>query len=208
MPTKTNPPSGTPKASVRRRRRKRSWSEQQTVGSLPVDATFEPVPASALVVRSRRPGAEQQAGGNAPFETTPASARRRRRKRRWGAAAVVDSLPEDASLRLNASARKLDRLIATIGGLNATARALDVDPSQLSLAHKKGRITYEMESRISDLEYVLDRALQALWPDEVVPWLNSPEPLLGGAIPLNVLILHGPAPVISALDARSAGAYA
>jgi uncharacterized protein (DUF2384 family) len=63
-------------------------------------------------------------------------------------------------------------------------------------------------AELVDLEYVLDRALRIFYPDEAGPWLTQPEPLLGGAIPLNVLVLRGAAPVVAALTRIGAGAFA
>lgn len=118
-------------------------------------------------------------------------------------------------LTLNAKARaefapamKLRRLVKALG-LNATARLLRVDPGQLSrCASGKEAIGQALSTRIIDLEYVIDRALKVMWPDEVGPWFTSSEPLLGGSTPLNVLLLSGPGRVVQALDARSAGAFA
>lgn len=72
----------------------------------------------------------------------------------------------------------------------------------------KERISPAIAERIVDLEYVLDRALRIFYPDEVGPWLSHPEPLLGDAIPLNVLALRGPAQIIAALTRIDAGAFA
>ncbi|MGH7707131.1 MAG: antitoxin Xre/MbcA/ParS toxin-binding domain-containing protein, partial [Vulcanimicrobiaceae bacterium] len=100
------------------------------------------------------------------------------------------------------------RLISVLG-LNAAADVLGIDPSQLSRAGAStASISPVLESRIIDVDYVINRALAVMWPDEVGPWLTSPEPLLGGSIPLNVLALSGAARVVQALDARAAGAFA
>jgi hypothetical protein len=61
---------------------------------------------------------------------------------------------------------------------------------------------------ITNLQYVLTRALQTMHPDEFGPWLTEGEPLLGGSSPLNVLAIDGPAAVIAALDALVSGAFA
>jgi hypothetical protein len=107
-----------------------------------------------------------------------------------------------------AAALKLKRLVKALG-LNATARVLNVDRGQLSrCAGGTEAISQGLARRIIDVEYVLDRALRAMWPDEVGPWLTSPEPLLGGSTPLNVLILSGPARVVQAIDGRAAGVFA
>ncbi len=62
--------------------------------------------------------------------------------------------------------------------------------------------------RIQDLDYVLARA-QRVWAEPVArEWLRSPNSLLNGTTPLVALKMEGPAPVIAALDAASAGSYA
>ena len=103
---------------------------------------------------------------------------------------------------------KLDRLIAALG-LSSAADVLGVDKSQLHRCSKgQEPLGADLQRRISDVEYLLDRALRVFHPDEVGPWLRAPEALLAGSIPLNVLVLEGPARVIGAIDARDAGAYA
>lgn len=103
---------------------------------------------------------------------------------------------------------KLRRIIDSLS-LTAAADVLGVDRSQLNRC-VKGReaIGAELGRRITDLEYVLDRALHVLHPDEVGPWLTEPEPLLGGSIPINVLTMKGAGPVVAALDGVAAGAFA
>jgi uncharacterized protein (DUF2384 family) len=103
---------------------------------------------------------------------------------------------------------KLGRLVATFGQ-NATSRLLTWDAGQMRRCLKREeKISAPIAQRIVDLEYVVDRALSIFYPDEVGPWLSQPEPLLGGAIPLNVLALRGSAPVIAALSRIGAGAFA
>ncbi|MDP9017928.1 MAG: MbcA/ParS/Xre antitoxin family protein [Candidatus Eremiobacteraeota bacterium] len=55
---------------------------------------------------------------------------------------------------------------------------------------------------------MIDRALQVMNGDEIGPWLNEPEPLLGNSVPMNVLTIAGPSRVIRALDGIGAGAFA
>jgi uncharacterized protein (DUF2384 family) len=105
-------------------------------------------------------------------------------------------------------ATKLQRIIESLS-LAAAADVLGVDRSQLDRCRKgKEAIGDELNRRITDVEYVLDRALHVMHPDEVGPWLTEPEPLLGGSIPLNVLTLKGTGPVVAALDGVAAGAFA
>jgi uncharacterized protein (DUF2384 family) len=103
---------------------------------------------------------------------------------------------------------KLRRIIESLS-LSAAADVLGVDRSQLDRCRKgKEAMSAELTRRIADVEYVLDRALRVMPPDEVGPWLTEPEPLLGGSIPLNVLTLKGAGPVVTALDGIAAGAFA
>ncbi len=103
---------------------------------------------------------------------------------------------------------KLNRIIESLS-LAAAADVLGIDKSQLDRCRKgKEAISSEVKRRIVDVEYVCDRALSVMRPDEVGPWLLEPEPLLGGSIPLNVLTLRGPGPVIVALDGIAAGVFA
>lgn len=100
---------------------------------------------------------------------------------------------------------KLQRLIGALGS-NGAADLLGIDRSQLSrFARGKERISQELARRISDVEYVLERALQTMNEDVVGSWLTSPEPLLGERVPLNVLAREGPTPVVNALEALYAG---
>jgi hypothetical protein len=104
--------------------------------------------------------------------------------------------------------RDLERIVEILG-LNQTARVLDVDRSQLSRCMRGAEgIGPALALRITNLQYILIRALQIMHADEVGPWLTEGEPLLGGSIPLNVLAIEGPAPVIAALDALASGAFA
>jgi len=116
-------------------------------------------------------------------------------------------------LKSNASTKfavvtKLQRIIDSLS-LAAAADVLGVDRSQLDRCRKgKEAISAELSRRITDVEYVLDRALHVMHTDEVGPWLTEPDPLPGGSIPLNVLTLKGTGPVIAALDGVAAGAFA
>jgi len=103
---------------------------------------------------------------------------------------------------------KLERLVATFGQ-NASAGLLGLDAGQMRRCLKgQEKVSAPITQRIVDLEYVVDRALRVFYPDEVGPWLSQPEPLLGDAIPLNVLVLRGSSPVIAALSRIAAGAFA
>jgi|GEM_PF-2899455 len=142
-------------------------------------------------------------------------------KRRAGKRAAAAGMsarwqvPTQRVIRLKATApqnfeirTKLQRIIDSLS-LSAAADVLGVDRSQLDRARKgKEAISAELDRRIADVEYILDRALRVMHPDEVGPWLTEPEPLLHGSIPLNVLTLKGTGPIVSALDALAQGAFA
>lgn len=123
---------------------------------------------------------------------------------RWSALTEVIRVKPDAAQAF-AVAPKLERLISALGS-NGAADVLGIDRSQLSrFARGKERISQELARRISDVEYVLERALQTMNAEAIGPWLTSPEPLLGERVPLNVLAREGPAPVVSVLEAIYAG---
>jgi len=100
---------------------------------------------------------------------------------------------------------KLERLVAALG-VNTTADVLGVDRSQLSRClHGKEAISSEVARRIAAVEYVIDRAMSVLHPEEIGPWLTSPNAMLGERVPLNVLTREGASPLIDALESLYAG---
>jgi uncharacterized protein (DUF2384 family) len=122
----------------------------------------------------------------------------------WTPKHRVFSLLPAAALALDASSR-LRRIVKAVGE-SAAADILGVNRAQINRCeHGRQAITVELARRIGDVEYVLDRAIAVMHPDEIGAWLTSPEPLLGDAIPLNVLAIHGAARVVQALDAIYAG---
>ena len=100
------------------------------------------------------------------------------------------------------------RLIDVLGN-NALARILGVSNSQPTRWRQgKESISPASRRRLSDLDHVLDRLLMELWPDQAGDWLTSPNAHLGGAFPIDVLVLHGAGPVLEAIDALAVGAFA
>jgi len=69
-------------------------------------------------------------------------------------------------------------------------------------------ISGEMGRRIVDLHDVLTRILRVYGREAAAMWLVGSEPLLGGARPIDVLVLEGAAPVVRAIDGIAQGAYA
>jgi uncharacterized protein (DUF2384 family) len=102
----------------------------------------------------------------------------------------------------------LVRIVEALGA-NAAARLLGADRAQVSRwrAGTEG-ISAEMGRRIVDLHDILTRALRVFDREAAALWLGGSEPLLGGARPIDVLVLQGAAPVIAALDGIAQGAYA
>jgi len=93
-------------------------------------------------------------------------------------------------------------------GHNAVARLLDVDAAMITRWRRGAKISETMSRRILDLHAVLARAFQVFAPDVASQWLVGHEPFLNDARPIDVLAVRGAAPLIEALDAIAAGAYA
>ncbi len=117
---------------------------------------------------------------------------------------VVSSKAEE----LYSSILLVDRL-ATVLGSNALAGLIGVSVSQPSRWRSgKEKISTENRRRLIDLDYILDRLLLELYPDQVGDWLLGSNAHLGGARPIDVLKLRGPAVVLPAIDALVVGAFA
>jgi uncharacterized protein (DUF2384 family) len=102
----------------------------------------------------------------------------------------------------------LARVIEALG-TNAAARLLGADRAQVSRWNAGIEpISNEMGRRIVDLHDVLTRILRVYPSEAAALWLVGSEPLLGGARPIDVLVLEGAAPVIRAIDGIAEGAYA
>jgi uncharacterized protein (DUF2384 family) len=102
----------------------------------------------------------------------------------------------------------VERLVAVLGN-NGLARLLGVSPSQPTRWRSgKEAISPANRRRLSDLDHVLDRLLLELWPDQAGEWLTSPNAHLGGAVPVDVLVLRGAPSVLEAIDALGSGAFA
>ena len=103
---------------------------------------------------------------------------------------------------------RLKRVIAVMG-VNATARLLGADRAQVSRwSSGQESIGQEMGRRIVDLDRVLTRILRVFNRDAAAMWLVGSEPLLGGARPIDVLVIEGASPVIRAIDGIAAWDYA
>jgi uncharacterized protein (DUF2384 family) len=102
----------------------------------------------------------------------------------------------------------LGRIVSALGN-NAAARLLDADRAQVSRWNSGSEaIGYEMGRRIVDLHDVLTRILRVYHPDAAALWLVGSEPLLGGARPIDVLVMEGASSVVRAIDGIAEGAFA
>lgn len=102
----------------------------------------------------------------------------------------------------------LARVIEALG-TNAAARLLGADRAQVSRwSAGLESIGSEMGRRVVDLHDILTRILRVYSREAAAMWLVGSEPLLGGARPIDILVLEGAAPVIRAIDGIAAGAYA
>ncbi len=94
-------------------------------------------------------------------------------------------------------------------GTNAAARVLGVDRALVSRWGRGAEtIGVEMGRRIVDLNDIFTRILRVYSREAAALWLVGSEPLLGGARPIDVLVMEGAAPVIRAIDGIMQGAYA
>jgi uncharacterized protein (DUF2384 family) len=102
----------------------------------------------------------------------------------------------------------LARIVEALG-TNAAGRLLAADRAQISRwGAGTEAVGAEMGRRILDLHDVLTRILRVYNREAAALWLVGSEPLLGGARPIDVLVLEGAAPVIRAIDGIAQGAYA
>jgi hypothetical protein len=100
----------------------------------------------------------------------------------------------------------LNRLIEVLGN-NRAAELLGVTRSQPSRwARGLERIAPENQRRVLDLDYALARLLLVYPPRQAKIWLDSHNAGLD-ARPVDVLRIHGVAPVIQAIDVEAQGAY-
>ena len=102
----------------------------------------------------------------------------------------------------------LSRVVEALG-TNGAARLLGADRAQVSRWGSGAEpVSAEMGRRIVDLHDVLTRILRLYNREAAAMWLTGSEPLLGGARPVDVLVLEGAASVIRAIDGIAAGVYA
>jgi uncharacterized protein (DUF2384 family) len=130
-----------------------------------------------------------------------------RRPRSPGSTGIEQLLIEPGAAALYRDRKLVERVVSVLGS-NNVARLLGVSRSQPSRWRSGDeQMSPANKARMTDLDHVLNRLLQVLWPEEAGAWLTAPNPHIGGR-PVDVLALRGSGPVIEALDALAQGAYA
>ncbi|HST46220.1 antitoxin Xre/MbcA/ParS toxin-binding domain-containing protein [Jatrophihabitans sp.] len=148
-----------------------------------------------------------------PTNPQPAKRRRAAAKPARRSVALPTAVAGRVTVRADAATAfspvaTVERLVAVLGN-NTLARILGVSISQPSRWRTgKEQISPENRRKLTDLNHVLERLLLEVYPDQAEDWLSSPNAHLGGGIPLNVLMLYGPAAVLEAIEALAGGAYA
>ena len=102
----------------------------------------------------------------------------------------------------------LNRLEAAFG-TRRVAELLGVGAGTISnWKRRRHEISPEYADRLMALHDVMVRALRVYQPQVAMEWLVGNEPFLNGARPIDVLVSRGSAPLIDALAAIEATAYA
>jgi hypothetical protein len=125
----------------------------------------------------------------------------------------VPADPED--FMATVEAHPADRTLMMIEGLRsvfesdaAIARAIDVDPAQLTRWRRGQEPSDPVWDRLVDLFAVVSKLEGFYTPGRIQAWLEGPNKHLGDRSPL-FLIRHGaPGEVVSAIHATKAGAFA
>ena len=108
-----------------------------------------------------------------------------------------------------AVARILDDL-KTRGGLRQAdiANIMNVAPATVSRWSKgNGSPAIEIQTRISDLRYVVERLSDYYTPDETRLWLHAPHPLLDQQRAIDVIYDGRTEDVLQIIERLDAGAY-
>ncbi len=125
----------------------------------------------------------------------------------WTLAVLEIAPPKDASI-LSDVLPLLQRLDAAFG-TRPLAKLLDVGTGTITnWKNRRHLISPLYAKRVIELHDVIVRALQVFPPQVAMDWLVGREPFLADARPIDVLVSKGAAPLIQALDAFEALAYA
>jgi putative toxin-antitoxin system antitoxin component (TIGR02293 family) len=101
------------------------------------------------------------------------------------------------------------RRLVDVYGNNTVAGILGVGRAMVTRWLRHGApVSSTMTRRILDVHAVLVRALRLFSERNAAQWLFGSEPHLGGARPIDVLVLRGASQVVEALEAIEQGAFA
>jgi hypothetical protein len=123
---------------------------------------------------------------------------------------------EKASPRADRDARSTSwqpevraNLVVRVLGNRRTAALLGVAESQPSRWRNAVEVpSAQVAPLLVDLDHVVAR-LQLIWDEEIIgDWLEGPNAFLEGSRPIDVLRINGSGPVLEAIEAEAAGAYA
>ena len=99
--------------------------------------------------------------------------------------------------------------VVRVLGNRRAASLLGVAESQPSRWRKALEVpSSQIAPMLVDLDHIIAR-LQLIWDEEVIgDWLEGANAFLDGARPIDVLRVNGSVPVLEAIEAEAAGAYA
>jgi hypothetical protein len=103
---------------------------------------------------------------------------------------------------------RAERVVRVLGNRRA-AVLLGVAESQPSRWRKALEVpSSQVAPMLVDLDHIVAR-LQLIWDDDVIgDWLEGSNAFLDGVRPIDVLRVNGSGPVLEAIEAEAAGAYA
>ena len=103
---------------------------------------------------------------------------------------------------------RADQVVRVLGNRRAAA-VLGVSESQPSRWRKAVEVpSSQVAPMLVDLDHIIAR-LQLIWDEDVISdWLEGANAFLDGARPIDVLRVNGSGPVLEAIEAEAAGAYA
>jgi hypothetical protein len=103
---------------------------------------------------------------------------------------------------------RADQVVRVLGNRRAAA-VLGVSESQPSRWRKAVEVpSSQVAPLLVDLDHIIAR-LQLIWDEDVIgDWLEGANAFLDGARPIDVLRVNGSGPVLEAIEAEAAGAYA
>jgi molecular chaperone DnaK len=94
--------------------------------------------------------------------------------------------------------------VQAAGGASAALRLLGLQDEEAA----EVKPNPDLRRRLDELDKVIDAAAQVWDETVIVTWLRSNNGHLGGARPIDAFAVHGPEPVLAALNAEAEGVFA